>query len=302
MLTGLVLALALNAGDVFMPGAVEKERFKAYFTQGEQLYSQGDYGAAIWNFRLADRQLATPEVIYDLAKCYEKLGDLAFSTYYYRLYLKRSPSAADALDVAERVGTALSRAEGDGRGFLEIEVYGAETLSVAGQRYPEGPVALFLPPGDYEVSGSFPSGTRKMVVQLRTGKTTNLVFEPVAPPLVAAVPGAPDEATAVTASSGAGQHRGLRATAWVTAAVGVVALGAGIALGVMSSQEVTLLNTPDKSRTVNQAQALADSANQKGLSANIFFGVGGAAVLGGVLMFVFSIPEPGMRKEPGANP
>ena len=42
---------------------------------------------------LADRQLATPEVIYDLAKCHEKLGDVAFATYYYRLYLKRSPAA-----------------------------------------------------------------------------------------------------------------------------------------------------------------------------------------------------------------
>ena len=50
MFTGLLLSLTLAAGDVYMPGPAEKERFKAYFTQGEKLYSQGEYGAAIWNF------------------------------------------------------------------------------------------------------------------------------------------------------------------------------------------------------------------------------------------------------------
>src|SRR4051812_12579990 len=89
LVTALLLSLTLGADALYMPGAEEKERFKAYFTQGEKLYAQGEYGAAIWNFRRADRLLATPEVIYDLAKCYEKLNDVAFATYYYRLYLKR---------------------------------------------------------------------------------------------------------------------------------------------------------------------------------------------------------------------
>ncbi len=282
-----------------MPGAPEKDRFKAYFTQGEKLYAQGEYGAAIWNFRLADRQLATPEVIYDLAKCYEKLGDVAFSTYYYRLYLKRSPNATDALDVAERVGNALSKAEADGRGFLEIEVYAVEQITVSNQRYPEGPVALFLAPGDYEVTGEFPGGPRKMVAQLRTGKTTNLVFEPVAPPMVDAVQGAPEAAIAVGAR-GPNKHSGLRVTSYVVAGLGVVALGVGTVLGVMSAGQASQLQT-DKSLNPSRAQALANSANQNGLGANILFGAGGALVAGGVVMWIVSIPEPGMKGSGGSQ-
>jgi tetratricopeptide (TPR) repeat protein len=300
LVTGLLLALTLSASaDVYMPGAVEKDRFKAYFTQGEKLYAQGEYGAAIWNFRQADRQLATPEVIYDLAKCHEKLGDVAFATYYYRLYLKRSPNASDALDVAERVGTALSKAEADGRGFLEIEVYAVEQIQVSNRRYAEGPVALFLPPGDYEVTGNFPEGEKKMVAQLRTGKTTNLVFEPVAPPMVDAVQGAPDAAIDTTPQRPSSK-RGLRVTSYVIAGLGVAALGVGAALGVINAGQVSQLQT-DKSLTPSKQLALANSANTNGLAANILFGAGGALVAGGVVMWIVSIPEPGMKGSGGSQ-
>lgn len=297
MLPALLLFAYGAAAPVWMPGAEEKERFKAYFTQGEKLYSQGEYGAAIWNFRRADRQLATPEVIYDLAKCHEKLGDVAFAIYYYRLYLKRSPAATDALDVAERVGTALAQAEGNGRGFLEVEVPGAHTLVVAGQQFPEGPIALFLPPGDYEVTGVFPEGAKRVVAQLRTGKTTTLSFEPLSPPLVSATPGAPQEAVAVRKAGGPGPSA-LRVSSYVVFGLGLAAVGVGTALGVLSAGEASQLQN-DKTLTFTQAQALANSANGKGLIANVLWGVGGAAVAGGVVMFIVSMPEPGMKSSGG---
>lgn len=293
MLTALLL-IATAADPVWMPGQAEKDRFKAYFTQGEKLYSQGEYGAAIHAFRLADRQLATPEVIYDLAKCHEKLGDTAFATYYYRLYLKRSPQATDALDVAERVGTAIAAAEANGRGFLEVEVPGGQDLNVGGQRFPEGPIALFLAPGDYEVTGVFPEGEKRVVAQLRTGKTTTLMFEPMSPPMIEAKQGAPDEAVAVRKSAGGSKTSGLRVSSYVVAGLGLVAVGVGTAMGVMSQGEATQLKT-DRTLTYNQADKLAQSANTKGLVANVLWGVGGAAVAGGVVMFIVSMPEPGRK-------
>lgn len=283
-----------------MPGAAEKDRFKGYFTQGEQLYSQGEYGAAIWNFRRADRQLATPEVIYDLAKCYEKLGDTAFATYYYRLYLKRSPSATDALDVAEKVGNALSQAEANGRGFLEIDVPGGEKLIVANHEFPEGPIAIFLAPGDYEVTGTFPDGVKRLVAQLRTGKTTTLMFEPLSPPLLEAKPGAPDEAVVAVASKSSGGPSKGRVASFVVAGLGIAALGVGTALGVLASSDAAKLTT-DKKLTYNEANTLANSANSKGLIANVLWGVGGAAVAGGVVMFIVSMPEPGMQSSGGSR-
>ncbi len=295
MLSALLLIAAAQTSPVWMPGAEEKDRFKAYFTQGEKLYSQGEYGLAIHAFKLADRQLATPEVIYDLAKCHEKLGDVAFATYYYRLYLKRSPAATDALDVAERVGTAIAAAEANGRGFLEVEVPGASSLNVGGYRFPEGPIALFLAPGDYEVTGAFPEGEKRVVAQLRTGKTTTLVFEPMAPPMLEAKQGAPDDAVSVRKSRTSSGPSGLRVASYAVAGLGVAALAVGTVMGVMSQGEATQLRT-DRTLTYNQANTLAQNANTKGLVANVLWGVGGAAVAGGVVMFIVSMPEPGMKK------
>ena len=283
-----------------MPGPAEKEAFKALFTQGEKLYSQGEYGAAIWNFRRADRLLATPEVIYDLAKCHEKLGDTAFATYYYRLYLKRAPSASDALDVAEKVGTALATAEGNGRGFLELDVPGGEKIRIGNQEFPEGPIALFLPPGDYEVTGTFPGGTKRTVAQLRTGKVTSVFFEPLSPPLLAATEGAPDEAVSVAKRPSGGGPSGLRVTSYLVAGLGLVAVGEGTALGVLANGEANQLKT-DKTLTYTQASALANAANTKGLTANVLWGAGGALVAGGVVMFIVSMPEPGMQSSGGSR-
>jgi hypothetical protein len=278
------------ASTLFTPGDGESRAFKDFFEKGEALFSQQDFGAAIANFRLADRERVTPEVAYDLAKCHEKLGDLAYTVFYYRLYLRRAPGAADTLEVASREGTALAKMEAEGKGFLELEAARGSNVRVSGKSFPEGQVAGFLLPGDYEVSADFPGGRKKMRVQVRLGKTTTVSFEPLAPPLVP-LSGA---LTAAMISSGATEAAGagpspLRVGSFVVAGAGVAALVAGIIFGAMSSQDAGKLS--DKTLTLSQAQGYARSANSKGVTANVLFGVGGAAVAGGVLMFVFSIPD-----------
>ena len=160
MLLALLLTLTTNPGEVTMPGAAEQERFKVYFTQGETLYQQGDYGAAIWNFRQADSIRITPEVAFDLAKCHEKLNDVAFATFWYRQYLKRAPNATDALDVAERVGNVLARAEGEGRGLLEVTSPGATDLTVNKASFAEGHLADNIRAFVDAVNKAKPSGAK----------------------------------------------------------------------------------------------------------------------------------------------
>jgi hypothetical protein len=107
------------AGQGLAPEAAE--RFKALFTEGEQLFGQGDAAGAVRAFREADRIRQTPEVAWDLARCHEKLREPAMTAYYYRQYLRRAPKAQDALEVAETLGNLLEQAEADGQGLLELE-------------------------------------------------------------------------------------------------------------------------------------------------------------------------------------
>jgi hypothetical protein len=277
-----------------MPGDAESQRFKAAFERGEAHFQKGDYGAAIASFKEADRARVTPEVAYDLAKCFEKLGDEAYTVYYYRLYMRRAPSAPDTLDVAEKVGTTIARVESEGQGYLEFDAPRANAVTLLGHKYPEPPVALFLAPGDYEVTAEFPSGVKKMSVQIRTGKTTAISFEPVAPPMVPLENALSADlvASGADAAPTAGPSK-LRVGSYVVFGVGLAAIAGAIALGVSSSADAA--SSQNKSLAVSQAQGFADSANSKAVGANLLYGLGGAAAAGGALMFFFSMPEPGMK-------
>lgn len=298
MLTGLLFIVLSSSAPPWMPDAETQERFRRHFEAGEKLYAEGEFGAAIWNFKQAETQRLTPEVAYDLAKCHEKLGDLAFATYYYRLYMRRAATATDALTVAEKVGTVLAAAEGEGRGQLELEVPGAVDITVNGRTYPEGPVALFLPPGEYAVEAKFPSGPKRMVAQVRTGKTTLITFEPAPPPLVEAN-GAPLSAELLSHSPPP-PVKPLRVVSYAAFAAGVGALALGTVMGIASRIDGDrVLN--DKSLTVSQANTLAASANGTGMAANVLWPVGGTLAAGGVVLFIFSMPEPGMQSG-GASP
>lgn len=279
-----------------MPGDAEAARFKAAFERGEALFQAGDYGAAIANFREADRARATPEVAWDLAKCFEKLGDEAYAIYYYRLYLRRAPDAPDTLDVAGKVGLVIARLEREGLGFLELDAPRADAITFQGRTYPTPPLAAFLPPGEYEVSAAFPSGAKTMSVQLRAGQTTSVIFEPVQPALVPLEDALTAEQVSQGFDAATPTVKPLRVASYVVAGLGLAALVVGGTLGALSNDDKAA--SQDKSLTVAQAQGAADAANGKALGANLLFGVGGAAVVGGALMFVFSMPEPGMK--PGA--
>ncbi|MBL8954959.1 MAG: hypothetical protein JNK82_29550 [Myxococcaceae bacterium] len=249
-----------------MPGAAEQERFKAYFTQGEKLYQQGEYGAAIWNFRQADAIRVTPEVAFDLAKCHEKLADVAFATFWYRQYLKRAPNASDALDVAERVGTVLAKAEGEGRGLLEVVSPGAADLTINKASFAEDPVAMFLPPGEYELAARFPSGNKTMVTQIRTGKTTPITFEPMPPPLLDATNAEP----IVIGKAPSRPINKVRLLSIFGIALGAGLSATGVAFGVLSTQDASRCCGPnaDKTLSVGAANELANSANMKAGVAN----------------------------------
>lgn len=291
MLTSSLLALVLASTPLAVPGVQEQERFKGHFTKGEELYGAGEQGAAIWHFRQAETIRPTAEVAFDLGKCHQNLGDIPFATYYFRLYLRRAPNASDALQIAAQVGAALAGAEAEGRGLLEVEG-SALGLTIDGKDYPELPAAVLLPQGDYELLARYPSGVHRRMVQLRAGRTTTVGLEPLPPPLVeassslAAFSPGPGPAGSPRPSVG-------RAASYVLLGASAVALGVGSTLGAMAAGEKGRLSSEKGQLTAGQARELAVSAGGKGSAANLLWLAGGVGALGGGVLLVFSLPEPG---------
>jgi hypothetical protein len=157
MLTSVFIAFSLAAS---LPGETEIARFKTAFEAGEAAFKKGEYGVAMALFDFADRQKATPEVAYDLAKCHEKISDVALSVYFYRLYLRRASAPTDAAEVNGRIQSILTQAATTQHGLFELDAPLASEIVVDGKRFPQGPVAIFLPAGQREVQLKFGAKSR----------------------------------------------------------------------------------------------------------------------------------------------
>ena len=108
------LALALAAALVVSPLAVtpvaaeDVAAARAHFRAGQTHFAEGEYRAAIAEFAAADSLAVSPANEFNIALAYERLGERAEALRRYRLYLEKSPSAANRAAVLEAVA-ALER-------------------------------------------------------------------------------------------------------------------------------------------------------------------------------------------------
>lgn len=278
-----------------LPGEAEGEAgYADYFARAEAMAAKNEDAAAIALYREAEHYKGTAESARRLGKAYEKVGDAAFATLYYRVALARAPDSSDAATLAQQVGTWLGKAGSEGKGLIEVFAPRATLISVQGRQFPEGPAALFATPGEYEVEAAFPSGKRSTRLRVKAGQVASLSFEPVQPPLLATEQALPEAAIArgLTADEGPPSNA-LRVASIVAMAVGVAAGGVGVALGVSSGQDAAQARNTAISRA--ERQAFANAANAKALPANGLMIGGAAALLAGGVMFVLSLPEPGKK-------
>ena len=295
MVHALLASVAMIAA-LPMPGEAETKRFNDSFERAEALYSKGEYGAAIALFRDADRMKVTPEVAFDLARSFEKLGDVEFATLYDRLYLQRAPDASDAREIVARVDRTLSREEDDGQSLLEVFSPGALSLTVAGRHFPAPPAAMFLPPGEYVVEGEFARGTKRQTVQVKLGQVTTVWFEPVRPPLLAAsISAEPEVVDVVKPAAPVAGPSGTRIASFIAMGLGAAALGTGLVMGALASSDAT--RSADRALTVREAREAAAASNGKATVANVLFIAGGVAAATGGALFVISMPEPGVKAD-----
>ena len=91
-LFGIVLTVCL-AGCT----AVDEDRWRIFNEDGVLLFSKGNYREALENFDLAlTLHSQDPILIYNMAQCYDRLGDAKNAEQYYAMCLQREAKHADA--------------------------------------------------------------------------------------------------------------------------------------------------------------------------------------------------------------
>jgi tetratricopeptide (TPR) repeat protein len=76
---------------------------RASFERGVAAYDGAKFEEAIAAFMEADELAPSPQLSFNIARCYERRGDDRYALVAYREYLQRAPSAANRVEVEQRI-------------------------------------------------------------------------------------------------------------------------------------------------------------------------------------------------------
>lgn len=80
-----------------------KDRARSHYLKGKSLYDRADYKGAIAEFAAADGLAPSPLLEFNIALCYEKLGDAKEAVRRYRIYLDRDPNADNRSSIESKI-------------------------------------------------------------------------------------------------------------------------------------------------------------------------------------------------------
>lgn len=247
-------------------GAAKRE-----FQRGSTLYRTGQYREAIAAFEAAYKARPNGVVLYNIAQCHEKLGELKDALLYYRRYLEETPKADDRAQVEATIASLEQRVAA--KSIQELKVRSSPSggeVSIDGAPRGKAPLSLKLPVGAHEVQvglEGYETGHRKVDLTPSAAVELDIALLPKAA-LSPNRPAAPQKV-------------------WTWAALGTAgaALAAGVTFGLLAQQDSKELTTVMHQQS--DAERLYQSAKTRSLTANVLYGVSGAAVVaGGALFFV----------------
>jgi hypothetical protein len=285
MLAVLMAGLLLST----LPADVEQAR--ADFERGAALYRAGEFRAALAAFEAAQARAPAPQSLFNIARCQERLGQLADAVETYTAYLAAAPDAPDRAAVSARIEELRTQLPLEAS--LRVSVEPPAAVSVDGESAGTSPVSVRLNPGTHRIGASH-EGYQPLEreVELAPGGRVQLELS-----LVPLVPVASDRAPEGAVHDTVAPLPKLQPRRWTWVATGLaaVSLAAGITFGVSAHQAQNTLKdgTP---RTPDQVQQVYDTAVARSNAANGFYAAAGVAGAAAIALF-FLEPHLGASAE-----
>jgi hypothetical protein len=304
LVTVAVATVALGADDV--------TRARNAFVKGQQAYAAGRYSEALTFFQESLAAKAHPSTTYNIARCYNLMGDLDNAMVGFKEYLRVAPAAADADEVVTSIANIEKRLQAKGLQHLLVLVEPAQaSVSIDGKVIGRSPAGAVLSAGNHTLAitaeGFEPYARAFVLTASRSMElTVSLSATPVAPkaaPEAKVEPSPPTPATSEVRVAGGPRAASLTPTAAATTVVdppqaaprkrvftwvvaGVAAVGAGLSVTgwvLMRNAEAALaINAP---RTAEASTGLVDQARTWAVVGNAAAITAGVAALAALILF-----------------
>jgi hypothetical protein len=282
------LALADNTADA-----------KGHFLKGSDFYKQARYQEAITEFQTAYKLRPAAVLHYNIAQCYEKLGDIPSALRAYHEYLHEDPKADDRVTVEAAMSNLEKRLQE--KGVQQLLVYSEPPeaqVTIDGTARGTTPTAVELPAGKHHVEVSlvgFQPSVRDVLTTVDKSVELDFGLKKIGDvPLVSAS----DNGSNSNANTNAGDLTQKphdhdkdsdtetpskpRLWTWVAAGVTGLALASAIVVGVSAQSQANTLRDGTL-RNHNDNQGLVNSAQGQATASTVLYvtaGVAGAGTIG----------------------
>jgi hypothetical protein len=314
----VLAAIALVAGAFETPSLAQNAAAEALFSDGERLLKEGKVAEACDAFEGSNRIAARAGTLINLGLCREQNGQLASAWSAFKDALtrvkdpKKQKIASDHVAAIEPKLSYLTISVPD-ESRIDGLVVSRNTVPVDAALWNR---AIPLDGGTYVIAGRAPGHeewSTTVVVQKESAKVTVDVpkFKELGklvptPEQVAQQPKPEEDVVETRPESAPSMFTSKRKVAVGIGAVGVLAVGGGVLLGLQAKgyEDDAFALCPNPANACpdsDRANALIDKADSRAMLANVSFGVGAAALIGaGVLWFlgVPATPEAGVAVIP----
>ena len=263
-----------------------KEEAKQHFSKGKQLFSEGRYAEAAREFNAAYNLAPHPMVLFNIAACHEKSGDIPAAVVAYRRYVAEAEDAAEIAEIKAKLAK-LEQMVGEVRIGCKISPC---QVRVDGTDRGTAPLSAVLSPGRHDLVATF-SGkiVDQTSVTIEAGKKTSVTLALKVDPATLTddseqqpADDQPDDEPEPTTPEDAGEVS-LGVPFWIAAGLTVAAGGATVAFGVM-----TLKDEEEFEKADRLDEEIAERGERNRLITNIGIGVTGAA---GATALAFAIHD-----------
>lgn len=288
-----VVSSVLAQASRGQPTSEAKKIARTAYAQGQELYKAGKYEEAEEAFHKAFDAVPNPTVLLSIAETQKKLNRAPDAVTTLETYLELRTDAPNRDEIEKKIAELRNS---PGKLSIASDPPGAEILIDGLGTGKTTPAEIEVPAGEHTVGLSHPGKSpvrQSIAVQFGTRQEIQLALRDE-PAIASVSPKTADFIGDIEHSDEPKFGKSFNYAAWIVTGVGVLAVGTGTVLGVMALGDK---NEFDK----NPTKKTADRGERLALFADVAFGVGAAAIVTGVVLWLTQDSGNGEQKAASAS-